>query len=813
MKQKLLACMTAAAVLLAAVATFCVAFPAAAELAPSQLTAANANLVPAAEGNRLATAQLLSHNGSDVHLDQAIDGVIPGVNSAVVSGDQKAEFPTTGVAAKNDGTLWNGAAGWSTLTFRLAGVSKLRQFLVAGSASDSTNFTYEGTQVDNKHIVYYEIYAAQSRETLFSAASLVTTFDNSQTRGLCQLFTLEQPIVARYVGFKLVGGAYSIARVGELGAYGERHTDTYIPLTDAASMAAAVGGQTNLLAGDAVQNKPYDDHLVLEGLKSYSGDAALLTDGQVPWAMADEGVVTYTDSDDNRPVYDLRGVAALTGALLVGGLDDDGGGVQYFRIYAANSRDALFSDGSLAAYVALNGQAQGGYVALSDISGRYVGFDIVGTHGATVAVAELGIYGSYTGNVESYVHSLIRGKTPVQLLQVNARGIDNRTALSETGAAGVGNTGNLVGKTSPQNVSNIAVLTDGLNDRRTVIAVHSTGGNGLAYDTPWIVLTYNLGGLCQLSRMRLDSFALNGDLAYSVGGVQFYASATYADLFKNESLLYTSGGEKYTTDAAGNYIPDHSTALPTQETLTYSLTAAQQAEQVRFVSLVITRPYNDLYADGSKIIGYNQSRLAEFIVEGTMVTEDAPLQKDFTLVSSKGDIHISIQQKTLDDREFFSNLQGWRLTEETLPSMVSPREATGWLTADGDAVFHLELLDNSGRVVTDLGGRSVSVALPATAEHTQSAGQIRDGEIVRFYNAYDHADGYIYIGSENYPQYGDGIANNRDKAFVQTGDVRLVYLKYRDAQEIRAEDNSRYHESLLEFQNKRYGAAKGGAAQ
>lgn len=812
MKQKLLACMAAAAVLSVAVAAFCAAFPASAELAPTQLTTANGHLLPAAGDNRLATAQLLNAAGAGAHLERALDGVIPGVNSDAADGELKAEFPTGGTAARSDGTPWNGAAGWCTLSFRLAGRSELRQFLVAGSANDSTNFSYAGTQINNKHIVYYEIYAADTQEALFSADSLVTACDNSQTLGICQLFTLEQPLSARYVGFKLVGGAYSLARVGELGAYGSLAVDDYTPLTDAASMTAAVGAQDNLLAGAAVQDKPYDGRLVLEGLTDYTGEAALLTDGQVSWTAA-EDVVTYTRSDSNRPVYDLRGTAALTGVLLVGGCAESGAGLQYFRVYAADSRDALFSDIHLAAFAVLNGQAQGGYVSISGVSGRYVGFDAVSLDGDAVTVAELGVYGSYTGSVEHYVHSLIRGKTPVQMLQISARGIDNKTALSADGAAGSGNTGNFTGAASLRNVTNLACLTDGLNDRRTVFAVHGSKVDELAYDTPWIVLTYDLGGLCRVTQLRLDSFARNGDLSYSVGGVQFYASANHADLFKNESLLYTSGGEKYTTDAAGSYIPDHSTGLPVQETLTYGLTAAQQATQVRYVSLVITRPYNYLYASGSRIVGYNQSRLAEFIVEGTMVTADAPLQKEFTVASSKGEVKISIQQKTLDDRDFFSDLQGWRLTEETLAAEVSPRETTGWLTADGSTVFHLELLNKSGQVVSDLGGRTVTVALPTAAEYTQSAGQLRDGEIVRFYNAYDHADGYIYIGSENYPTYEEGTINNRDKAFIQSGDVRLVYLKYRDILEIRAEEDAGYHESLLEFQNKSYAAAKGGAAQ
>ena len=190
MKQKLLACMAAAAVLSVAVAAFCAAFPASAELAPTQLTTANGHLLPAAGDNRLATAQLLNAAGAGAHLERALDGVIPGVDSDAADGELKAEFPTGGTAARSDGTPWNGAAGWCTLSFRLAGRSELRQFLVAGSANDSTNFSYAGTQINNKHIVYYEIYAADTQEALFSADSLVTACDNSQTLGICQLFTL-----------------------------------------------------------------------------------------------------------------------------------------------------------------------------------------------------------------------------------------------------------------------------------------------------------------------------------------------------------------------------------------------------------------------------------------------------------------------------------------------------------------------------------------------------------------------------------------------------------------------------------------------
>ena len=816
MKQKLWAGVTAAAVLLVAVSAFCVVFPASADMVPTQLTAANANLVPDAGENLLATAQLVVtsgvSNGCSSGYGNAFDGWIPGANSAASGSNLKADFQTSGLAQKSDGTAWNGAAGWSTLIFRLEGTAELRQFLIAGSAAEAEKFSYQGTTVNNKHVIYYEIYAADTQDSLFSAESLVTSYDNSETGGLCQLFTLENALVARYVGFKMVGGAYNLARIGELGAYGVLSSDAYTALDSAAAMAQAVNGKVNLLNGAAVQNKPCDNRLVMEGLSQYTGDEALLTDGQVNWTESD-GVVTYTHGDSNRPYFDLRGTASLTGALVVSGYAGEGEGIRYFRVYASDSRDAVFADDSLAAVVRLGGSCQGGYVPLSHVSGRYVGFDVIGMSGNEVSVAELGVYGSYTGEVEPYVYSLIRGKKPVQIWQIPARGIDNKTAVSAAGAAGTGNTGAFAAFSSPQSVSGIEYLTDGLNDKRTNIAVRGSEVHTLAYDTPWIVLTYDLGGLCEVSRLRLDSYWLNGDGAYSVGGLQFYASANHADLFKNESLLYTSGGEKYTTDGQGNFIPDESAKLPGQEVFTYTLSAAQRATQVRFVSLVITRPYNYLYANGSMILGYNQSRLAELIVEGSMITADAPIVRNFTVASSKGDIQIGIQQKTLDDRDFFTHLQGWRLTEETLSAGVNPHEVTGWLTADGDTVFHLELLDKSGNVVTDLDGRTVTVALPTGAEYTQSAGQIVNNEIQRFYNAYNHADGYIYIGSENYPAYEEGVVNNRDRAFVLSGDVRLVYLKYRDGREIKAQEGTVYHESLFEFQDTGAATAKGGAAK
>ena len=85
-----------------------------------------------------------------------------------------------------------------------------------------------------------------------------------------------------------------------------------------------------------------------------------------------------------------------------------------------------------------------------------------------------------------------------------------------------------------------------------------------------------------------------------------------------------------------------------------------------------------------------------------------------------------------------------------------------------------------------------------------------DGRIQRVYNAYNHTDGKIYVGTDSYPVYEDGVANNRDMAVLNSGNLKLVYLKYLDAKTIKEQDGNSYHESLFEFRDN---TAKGGVAK
>lgn len=808
------------------------------ELRPgaNQVSVANFPLIPE---NLLAGSTRLEGYTDTLSgpLANVYDGHIGGVDVAATDESRVSFFgDKSGSVTTPDGKGIEKISGMSKISFQLDGVATIDKILVAGSINDGDNFPVNGVFYDNRHVLYYEVYVADNPTTLWDESNRVLDYDNSVEPGLAQIHLLEEAVKGSVVGFRVSCGAYGYARLSELGVYGTMKKAvslSYEGFDSQEEMDALIKDRVNLLKGEAV------DNLVMGFLPNVAevvmDKEKWMYDGYVDWeAVASDGTyqqVEYSNSNNvNNLVYDLRGTARVDGVLLTGtGVASKVQRPQRVAIYVSDDRDTLFDTYNRVGTANPAGAHVGVYVDLTayEVQGRYVGLMIPGdAESKTVRIAELGIYGTYVTDPEPLPTNLVLGKTPVYYKRVPARGIDNKTAEGVNGIPGTGNTGVL---TDPKDVyrhDDLALLTDGFTSTRC--SHHSNASpymekyqDGsviyLQYDNHWVVAVYKLDGL---SRIDDIIFASSPEKAYYISGVQYYASETYEDLFKNESLLYTTGGERYIFDEANHtdeeprYLPDASTDDNDEQTIEYTLTDEQSSRLCRYVALVMTRPHSTyLWSKPTeRLPGYSVFRAAEFTVNGEVVQPDEPIKDVYTCHTSVGDVTVQISTLHFDDREFFDNtLSDVVVTETKLPAGVSPNLMSGWLSVDhNNTVFTFQLVDKQGNPIPDthenealgLNGREMEFSFPATSkEYLQTIAVLENGMLRRIYNSFPNIlkGGRINAGSLNYPVYDDTMANNRDKAVLSGTKLSLVYMKSNDVATVNQLNGQTDKEPLLSF--------------
>ena len=415
--------------------------------------------------------------------------------------------------------------------------------------------------------------------------------------------------------------------------------------------------------------------------------------------------------------------------------------------------------------------------------------------------------------------NLVKGMTPFYSAEVPARGIDNKTAVDVNGNPGVGNTGTFTSSKNLKSPSDCPIenLTDGDYSTKGTVEVTGTGSpTVLHYNTPWAVLVYRFNGY---SKMEDITLTCTDEASYYVSGIQYYASVNFADLFKNESLLYTTGGEKYLLDEENStedvpvYIPDESTDSNRQRHHYYQLSSEEQQKEYRYVALVITRPYGVRSPiSGSELVGWDLARIVEFEVNGSVVREEEPRQQTYTCMTSVGEVTVNIGALDYDEREFFDNvLGGVKVTETKLPASVNRHISDNWMSVDNETVFTFQLVDKDGNPIPEthediargMNGREIELFLPSTAEYMQSMAVLENGELRRLYNSFtDITRGNkVVAGCLNYAKYDELTANNRSKAVINSASVSLVYMKLNGIDDKYELNNNIKYETLMDFMN------------
>lgn len=244
---------------------------------------------------------------------------------------------------------------------------------------------YYGDQ-NNYGIGHYEIYIADTRETLFEPENRVVQYYNasyegsSESRsGQVQVFRFgqEKP-QGRYYGIRILDSAIPLyptnlysynLRLSELAVFGNDAAAGYtVVMNPSAAEIEALDG--NVFTG----RTPYDS------TGNLFADTDVLSDGEVYTGEAS----AFPDADGMQLYYDL-GVSHSIASLLVGGLYDPQVNTLplHYRIYVADTIEALFDEQSLAVNYYNTAWAPDTYTYAGSTQafildepaeGRYVGF-------------------------------------------------------------------------------------------------------------------------------------------------------------------------------------------------------------------------------------------------------------------------------------------------------------------------------------------------------------------------------------------------------------------------------------------------------
>lgn len=736
-------------------------------------------------------------------------GTAFGTNSGSLSLITDGDF-TTGEWMSNQGLTD------AKMVFDLGSVCEVDAFLLGNATS--------------RYAVEVTIYAGMDKNTLFTGGNLVVTASHL-TNGGKYLFASsgDTTFTCRYVAFDFTaaladpqwstGG--NMIRLTELGVYGMKGATPKVTPIDKATPVSAVPNGENRLAGMTFNDKDGNNYTTMSDSEQ---PATVLTDGVLG---TNDTVTTTRWRGDARVhglvlVYDMKATVAAH-SFLVGSTDNRY--VTQVKIYIGDDLSKLLSVENLAVSVPQVTTLHSLFTAEDDRTyvGRYVAFDFTGMDVAgylanQIRLSELGVYGDYTDGPPPT--NLLLGKLPVERCEIPARGIDNQTAVDALGNPGSGNSGTFSERRGiylmDGTVENITDGDDTTQANHHTRPAPSTGrSDTVDYDTPWIVLAYHLGGETKLSEVVFSSLPA---YYYRIAGVQYYASYNWADLFKNESLLYTSGGEYYMEAANSTpeipiYLPDSSTDVNVQQHLNYVLTDQQKAATYRYVAVVITRPHSRFVrdTDNTQVLkGWAQARIGDFAVYGNILTQEPLLPNVYTQDTVAGEVTMEVQYFNYDDRAFFEDtLAGFTLTAEPLPATAQTSTNANWLSVEGNTVYRVTLVDKDGNPIPEthedvdkgLNGREVQFVFPSTADYVQTMGVLRGDNLTRVYNAFSDINngGRIQVGALNYPTYADTVISNRDKATLYGTEFCFVYMKANDIVTANKLSGIRVNQTLEEF--------------
>ena len=781
-----------------------------------QLTESNVNELKKLGENRLLGAEVLTGtlaSGSGAWSCLS-DGVIYGITTK----DTAYKEAKCGIGVGSDktnpitGEEIPGISGWGSASFRLMGNATLTHVLMAGSGGDEGN---------NRYVRFYEFYASMNREDLFETKNRIICYDNMEDPRLAQIHKLDEAVACRYVGVRFTGEQWTQARVSEIGLYGDMEIPESLPFTQINSQAeyeAALANQgANLLKGERVGNKK-KNYLLGNDMAISDGDEAWLTDDYINWTADDtEQKLSINAGSNDKFYYDLRGRVSLKSVLVASsGKDRPIHRPDRISVYMSDDKDSLFEESSLVGQAVTGGSQVAVLIDLSakNASGRYIGFSIPGdSQYHLTRLTEMGVYGTYLTEPTPIPINLLaeEGAKRVDHFQVDARGIDNKTAVGANGAAGKNNnTGAMPSKRAVSGFENLDNLTDGDPSTRSTSTVtvnpEAINQQILNYDNSWLGFTYYLGGASKLDVVSLVS---SNEWGYYITGVQIYASYYYKDLFTNDTLLYTSGGEHYTGNEDDGYLPDLNYEVYQRE-IEYTLTAEQQAKEYRYIAFVVTRAF-PLYWPGSTNFckGYGIARIGELVAYGEITTPEPPLNNTWEVDTRFGKATVTIEPDNYDDREFYQQIHHATIDEEPIPAGVQRNVSNNWLTVVGDTLFHLRFWDANGKQINDTSNkRDVMVVFQIDHKYNYTAGIIQDGQIQRLYNAFVRPDNTLRMGEVNYPVYPETTKNNRDKATFQDMDASLVLLQWNDPRAVDALNGNVHYGSVAEF----FGTAVAGAA-
>ena len=753
------------------------------------ITDQNTSLIPANRDNLLAGARLFTGtpatgNESIPYLSDGLIYTITGSDDADLE-SRISFWGTEADVTDRQGDPVDAAGGWATVGFEMPENTAVSRFLIAGSADDNPNFSGK----NNRHVLLAELYVSNTSE-LFIEENFVCEINNVTALDLAYLVTLKKPVVGKYVGFRITTGQYRQARVTEMGIYGQEMSDC-MALTEKNLFLLDMLGTNTLSAGASSVSGGVDGLPAL-----YDGKIAGITEKEAPAAVVTAQDGTFTLDMGHRVLLDK---------LLIAGTPDCP--LTTVELYIASKTESLFDAKNK--FYTLNNTAKdtATVIYLEKLArGRFVGIRAVGTD-SKIAIGELGLYGQAGGSEE------ILTMDEAEMLyygRIEARTIDNKTAIQDAkGTPGAGNTGAInCSLVKPYLDGEVALLTDGDINTRCAMSVNSPSENEenrflVQWDTRWLVFAFYLGNEISIDEITLYS---SNEPSFFIGGVQYYASYKYADLFKNESLLFTTGGEYYDYDEATGQNAARSSADAGKRAQTYTLTPEQKKQNYRYVAFVVTRPYN------TQVNGWNFARMTELSVMGTIAKEEFQPVTTFTAPSSFGDVTMYVQPFDHDDTDYYSTIDHLVVEESALPANISPSLESNCFAVENNKLIRAYLVDKYGKPVTSDKARQVELYLHPNKPYTLTSAVLRDGVLQRVYNSYTHPDGLLKIGNVHYGVAEEATISNKAKATLQSTDVTFALLRYNDLETINKLNGEIVNPSVGDFKlTGTAGAATAGA--
>lgn len=182
-----------------------------------------------------------------------------------------------------------------------------------------------------------------------------------------------------------------------------------------------------------------------------------------------------------------------------------------------------------------------------------------------------------------------------------------------------------------------------------------------------------------------------------------------------------------------------------------------------------------------RYIGFRDDRMrlangTEYFAELACYDTSVPFDKNLQTVTDPATgICATISRLSSSDRSFFENLGGLQVTQAAYPSETQTDTLHHWFTVDSN-VFTLQLLDKTGRVLTDeeMGERYWTLQFPTKAGYYQVMGLLCDGELTYVRNSYTNAEGTMVMA-------GNGWGND---ATLHGNSLSFVYLRYHTLEEI-----------------------------